>query len=296
MEELELLENRELRESLMQHCEVLDKVKELLLLPGEEVATIKQVAAFYGVVEETVKTVYLRNKEELDSDGVYTKKYAELLKVQIESLKTSKGKATVTFKNGDVLDFPNRGLRVFPRRAILRVGMLLRDSEVAKEVRTQLLNIEEKTAEEVKMADITEEQQLYLEIGQAYGTGDPDQIMLATAKLTAFKNRHIQQLETDNKGLAGQVLEWKDRSKLNAAVRKLGTVIQQPIGSVWSELYTNLLYKYSIDLKKRNFGKKPYIANVKENEWDKVLQVFCALCEHYEQSPSDMFQHIVAEA
>lgn len=132
MEELELLENRELRESLMQHCEVLDKVKELLLLPGEEVATIKQVAAFYGVVEETVKTVYLRNKEELDSDGVYTKKYTELLKVQIESLKTSKGKATVIFKNGDVLDFPNRGLRVFPRRAILRVGMLLRDSEVAK--------------------------------------------------------------------------------------------------------------------------------------------------------------------
>ena len=104
-----------------------------------------------------------------------------------------------------------------------------------------------------------------------------------------------EQLETDNKGLAGQVLEWKDRSKLNAAVRKLGTVIQQPIGSVWSELYTNLLYKYSIDLKKRNFGKKPYIANVKENVWDKVLQVFCALCEHYEQSPSDMFQHIVAE-
>ena len=295
MEELELLENRELRESLMQHCEVLDKVKELLLLPGEEVATIKQVAAFYEVGEEAIKAVYMRNSNELNSDGLINKKYTDLSKLQVASLKTGKGKVTLSFENGTTLDYPTRGAKVFPRRAILRVGMLLRDSEVAKEVRTQLLNIEEKTTEEVKVADITEEQQLYLEIGQAYGTGDPDQIMLATAKLTAFKNRHIQQLETDNKGLAGQVLEWKDRSKLNAAVRKLGTVIQQPIGSVWSELYTNLLYKYSIDLKKRNFGKKPYIANVKENEWDKVLQVFCALCEHYEQSPSDMFQHIVAE-
>lgn len=38
---------------------------------------------------------------------------------------------------------PNRGIRCFSKRAVLRFGMLLRDSEVAKEVRTQLLNIKE---------------------------------------------------------------------------------------------------------------------------------------------------------
>jgi len=38
-----------------------------------------------------------------------------------------------------------RGILLFPRRAILRVGMLLRDSEVAKQVRTYLLDAEHVT-------------------------------------------------------------------------------------------------------------------------------------------------------
>ena len=75
-------------------------------------------------------------------------------------LETSKGKALLTFENGDTLTVPSRGIRVFPRRAILRIGMLLRDSAVAKEVRTQLLNIEEKTSNEIKTEDINEEQRL----------------------------------------------------------------------------------------------------------------------------------------
>ncbi|MGE1009234.1 hypothetical protein [Bacillus cereus] len=59
------------------------------------------------------------------------------------------------------------GSNIFPKRAILRVGMLLRDSEVAKEVRTQLLNIEEHTAAEVKTYEIDYEQDLHLKLGQA---------------------------------------------------------------------------------------------------------------------------------
>lgn len=54
---------------------------------------------------------------------------------------------------------------LFPKRAILRVGMLLRDSEVAKEVRTQLLNIEEHTATEVKTYEIDYEQEV---LGQGF--------------------------------------------------------------------------------------------------------------------------------
>ena len=43
----------------------------------------------------------------------------------------------------ETLEIPNRGLAIFPRRAILRIGCLLRDSEVAKLVRSYLLNAEE---------------------------------------------------------------------------------------------------------------------------------------------------------
>lgn len=51
---------------------------------------------------------------------------------------------TYTFEDGQIITINNRGLKAFSRRAVLRIGMLLQQSDVAKEVRTQLLNIEEK--------------------------------------------------------------------------------------------------------------------------------------------------------
>lgn len=296
MEEVELLENRDLRESLMEHCEVLEKVKQLLLLPGTEYATVKQVAEFYGVDEFAIQKICTRHRDELQEDGLCNKKYSDLSIGHDVQLKTTKGKVTISFPDGTVVDYPTRGAKVFPRRAILRVGMLLRDSEVAKEVRTQLLNIEEKAPDPVKVADITEEQMLYLDIGRAYSTGDPDQIMLATGKLTAYKNRHIQQLETDNKALTGSILEWGDRKKIGAAICKLASVAGLPYGTVWNQLYTNLQYKYSIDLRKRGTRKPPFIQYVREDEWDKVLQSFSAICEVNHLSPTDMFQNIRMEA
>jgi len=90
-----------------------------------------------------------------------------------------------------------------------------------------------------------------------------------------------------------EILEWKDRSKLNAGVRKLAAVTKIRFPEIWNELYKNLQYKYSINLKARGNGNKPYIQYIKENEWDKVIKSFCAMCEAYGQSPTEMFQQKV---
>lgn len=140
-----LITNEDLQNTLIDKIEVLDKVKGLLLLPQLEMATTKQVAEFYEVEVSTIERLLGRNIDELSSDG-YTlfkrKKALDFLNEQVVSLESVLGKTKVSLKNGELLEIPNRGLRLFPRRAILRVGMLLRDSAVAKEVRTQLLNIE----------------------------------------------------------------------------------------------------------------------------------------------------------
>ena len=222
--ESSLLDDRQLRDKCVGRYEVLDKVKELLLLPGEEIATQKQVASFYEVDEKAIEKVCVRHLDELGSDGMCTKKYTDLSNLHYVGLKTSKGKVTFTFENGNTYDYPTRGTKVFPRRAILRVGMLLRDSDVAKEVRTQLLNIEEKTSTEIKTEDIKEEQKLLLNVGMAYASGDINAMLKATTEYNAFQNRHIEKLQNDNKALADGILEWKDRGKLNAGVRKLSAV------------------------------------------------------------------------
>ncbi|QXE01738.1 hypothetical protein [Terribacillus sp. DMT04] len=122
----------------MERVDVLDKVKGLLLMPGTELATVKQVADFYNVGFETLTSTMGYNKEELAEDGLrrYTRdEIISELKVEVQLLENKMGKAVVTLASGEKLELANRGLRLFPRRAILRVGMLLRDSEGAKEVK-----------------------------------------------------------------------------------------------------------------------------------------------------------------
>jgi hypothetical protein len=291
--EEELLEQKELREQLIGRIEVLEKVNVLFLIPQTDVASVKQVSDFYEVDESIIKMVYARHKDELNNDGVSLQSYKDFLKSQAVTLETVKGKAILKYEDGSTLDVPMRGLRVFPRRAILRIGMLLRDSQVAKEVRTQLLNIEEKTEVEVKIHDINEEKNIQLEIGMAYASGNPDTIMLATAKYMSFKNRHIEQLQHDNKALAGEILKWEDRSKINFAVRKLSKLINKQIGFIWNELYKELKYKHHIDVKLR--GGTPYIQHIKKEEWSKVIQTFSAICEKNNISPSDILSNITEE-
>ena len=140
--EFQLMEKRELREEFIGRMEVLDKVGDLILLPSTEFATTEQVATYYGVPKETIETVVMRNKEELESDGYKTygkSDIVDFLKGSLIHLKNFQGKSIGLLNNSDEIIIPNRGLRLFPKRAILRMGMFLANSEVAKEVRTELL-------------------------------------------------------------------------------------------------------------------------------------------------------------
>ena len=171
------------RESHMNRVEVLEKVKGLLLLPNLEMATTKQVADFYEVNQNTLRQLIKEHRDELEQDGLHYKKYAE-----IKAL----GNLTPKLNELNALGISVRG-NVFPRRAILRVGMLLRDSEIAKEVRTQLLHRRETS--EAKVADIDEEIQLQMAIGQAFMSGDINALAHASEKLIDFKSRHITKIE-----------------------------------------------------------------------------------------------------
>lgn len=309
--ENELLDSKELRNKLASRIEVFDRVKNLLLIPENEFASMEQIASYYSTIYteeekkldsdlsdviitvDAIKKIYQRNQEEFNNDGVSLKSYKDFLSGQNVSLENFKGKSILTFNNGDNIEVPNRGLRVFPRRAILRIGMLLRDSKVAIEIRNQLLNIEEKTSTEIKTQDINEEQKLMLEIGMAVASGNATAVAIASSNLIAFKNRHINKLEQSNNALANGILEWEDRSRINFAVRKLAQTAHLQYGNLWNELYKQLKNKYHIDLKAR--GKQPWIQYVEEAEWNCVIKSFSALCKYYGQEPSDMFCDLVLQ-
>lgn len=140
-----IITNEDLQNTLINRIEVLDKVKGLLLLPQLEMATTKQVAEFYEVDSSAIRKIIQRHRVELDLDGLTRMKGKDIIK-EIDTRDNLSHLSIIREKGGFLVGEDTKvsysGDTLFPRRAILRVGMLLRDSAVAKEVRTQLLNIE----------------------------------------------------------------------------------------------------------------------------------------------------------
>lgn len=127
IQESALIESKSLRESVIENIHVLEKVKKLSALPSTTSCSIDLAAEYFDVPKDTIKTVIKLNREELEEDG----------------LRILKGKQLRSLKDLSVISRNTPMFTVIPRRAMLRIGMLLRDSEVAKQLRTFLLNIEE---------------------------------------------------------------------------------------------------------------------------------------------------------
>lgn len=94
--------------------------------------TTAMVATYFEVTAEAVRQLTKRHREELESNGMAVLRGADLRKFESDNMSLSLG------------SYPQarRGLTVYPRRAVLNVAMLLRDSEVARQVRVYLLDME----------------------------------------------------------------------------------------------------------------------------------------------------------
>ena len=155
MQSLELLENRELRNKNLNKIEILKKVGNLLLLSNNEHATTKQISDFFEVPKKTIESLFADNKKEIETAGAFF-----LQGVDLKDFKTSLP------SQGDLKRVPSCWL--FPKRAILNIGMLLRDSEVAKRLRQALLDvIEESPKASIKVTkNLLAERDIYIFLEQ----------------------------------------------------------------------------------------------------------------------------------
>lgn len=122
MVELELLENKDEREKYIDRIEVLDKVKEVILLPYGDCMTTEQVAEYFEVGVSAIKSLVFDNNDEIVSNG-----YKVLEKEELSS-----------FKKKCQIKSRARQISIFTKRTILNVCMLLRDSKVADNIKREL--------------------------------------------------------------------------------------------------------------------------------------------------------------
>ncbi|PJN02415.1 hypothetical protein CG740_15340 [Streptomyces sp. CB01201] len=144
--EVALLESRTLRADHVGRVDVLEKVRALRLLPDGTHLSTEGVAQYFQVPAEAVNSTVKRHRDELHSNGLRTLKGAELQAFEMANLAISKDDRAPSYPQG------RAHLRLFTRRTVLNIAMLLRDSEVARCVRTYLLDTEE-TARTVIASD-----------------------------------------------------------------------------------------------------------------------------------------------
>ena len=110
-------------------------------LTKDMVVSVEQVANYYEVTKKAIDTVISRHRDEIEEDGLTVLKGEEL-----------KGfKKTLTDIHGEgQLPIGKRtaNLTIMTKKAMLRIGMLLTTSPIAKQVRNYLLECEEKTSQE----------------------------------------------------------------------------------------------------------------------------------------------------
>lgn len=185
-------------------AEILQKVKALYfaLWQGTSIATTEQVAEFYAVPAVNIRKAIERHRQELESDG----------------LKVLSGKALRQVSDTMSLTSSTPRITIHTPRSTLRLGMTLEESEVARAVRTSLLDAVEKVipaqAEEIERLQLqlalSQSQERLMAASQILGSINPDlpllilrpdvtvierQVPVATTVLVDERNRAIAQYD-----------------------------------------------------------------------------------------------------
>ncbi|MFJ8261390.1 hypothetical protein ACIQ4I_05450 [Rummeliibacillus sp. NPDC094406] len=131
-----LVESKTMRDQHVYRDEILEKVKVIPTLPNTLEITLQMAAEYYEVPVETIRTIVKRHRKEFNE-------YEELRLLRGPTLNDFK-----TLVQGEPSLNGINSLQLMNRRGLLRLGMLITESEVAKSVRNYLLNIEEISTEE----------------------------------------------------------------------------------------------------------------------------------------------------
>lgn len=186
-----------------ENIHVLEQVKDILTIKETDFATVQMCAEYFEVSERRIRQIINEINEELKDNGLkmYNKEnFLREINLPLRNNKQMNGKSILTFENGYELIFPNRGMYLMTKRTLLNIGMLLRDSEVAKELRRRILDIIHDAENgngsiETVVNEIDEEKKLSMELGAAIVEGNLSKVVEITTKINELKNKRISELQ-----------------------------------------------------------------------------------------------------
>ena len=254
----------------------LELVKEILMLGKTDLMTVQMVANYFEVDIKTIDKLINRHMDELLENGmiiVTGKEFKDKFVTDTMSLTNYRGYFTY-----DNQKFANRTNRLINKRVLLNIGMLLRDSRVAKELRRRILDIVH-DAEDTEIVnnvinEIRTEQEISQDMLQAIMSGDLVKESLLKTELLNLKNKRIEHLE----GIVTNSLTiTESKSIINKCIRIIAsTKYNNNFGMTWNEFYKLVNYKLNINIKNRNGKGLSKFSDDEIKEMEIIAKSWCS--------------------
>lgn len=138
----DILEKEELRQEILDNnksLEIMDKYKTITTINNIEYETLDKVAEYFEVDYGCIKILIQRNKEELINNGLLILNGSKTREILVgNNLFPTNHRG---YFIADNRKFANKSNTLVNKRCFLNMAMLLRDSKVAQEIRSKMLDI-----------------------------------------------------------------------------------------------------------------------------------------------------------
>ena len=137
----DILEKEELRQEILNNnrsLNIMNEYKTITTINNMEYETMDRVAKYFEVEYDCIRMIIKRHKEELIKNGLLILSPKDTKDFLPNTLNVK------TFRGGFEVDnrkFNNRNNYLINKRCFLNIAMLLRDSKVAEEIRSKILDI-----------------------------------------------------------------------------------------------------------------------------------------------------------
>lgn len=278
------IESRNLRDECIERLDVLNRVKALFLIPEVNLMSTGMVAKFFDVPVSTIRNCYADNSTEIDADGVKSLSSKELKVASEKATLLPNGHSGVIVEatDGTKYNLPHTKTTYFTPRSVMRMAMLLRDSKVAREVRTQLLNVVMDTTPEKRIEHIEEEDALLLAIMKAETV---ESRAIAINEFAQYKNRHIEKMQATIDTLLNEAQYMDFGKTMNSLIKAYAGRYKGPLygandeyHAAWNNLYYRLRSAHGIDVHRRA-GRGSLLSKIKDSEQQMAVRVAAELAQ-----------------
>ena len=155
----DILEKEELRQEILNNnrsLNIMDEYKTITTINNMEYETLDRVAEYFEVDYNCIKMLVINHRDELIKNGLLILKGKET-----KEFLASKNNCSTNYRGYFMADnrrFNNKSNILVNKRCFLNIAMLLRDSQIAQDIRSKILDIvlNENPKTEISTIDNTE--------------------------------------------------------------------------------------------------------------------------------------------